>query len=116
MTAQSHDWTPDDLPVELRRAIDLAVSRGARAPVVLRVTELAGYTDWVVLVSGRSDRQVQAICEVVEVGLSADGRKPLGTDGVSEGDVVVSSGVFLLAAESRIRSATDYWEATDDAR
>lgn len=36
--------------------------------------------------------------------------------GLTEGDVVVSSGVFLLAAESRIRSATDYWEANDEAQ
>lgn len=35
--------------------------------------------------------------------------------GLSEGDIVVSSGVFLLAAESRIRSATEYWEASDAA-
>lgn len=34
--------------------------------------------------------------------------------GLSEGDVVVRSGAFLLAAESRIRSATTYWE-TDHA-
>jgi Cu(I)/Ag(I) efflux system membrane fusion protein len=37
-------------------------------------------------------------------------------DGLTEGDVVVSSGVFLLAAESRIRSAADYWEASDEAQ
>ena len=36
--------------------------------------------------------------------------------GLTEGDIVVSSGVFLLAAESRIRSATDYWEANDEAQ
>ena len=36
--------------------------------------------------------------------------------GLSEGDVVVISGVFLLAAESRIRSATDYWEAADEVQ
>ena len=38
------------------------------------------------------------------------------TDGLTEGDVVVSSGVFLLAAESRIRSATDSWGASDEVR
>jgi Cu(I)/Ag(I) efflux system membrane fusion protein len=33
--------------------------------------------------------------------------------GISEGERVVTSGAFLLAAESRIRSATNYWEASD---
>jgi multidrug efflux pump subunit AcrA (membrane-fusion protein) len=33
--------------------------------------------------------------------------------GVAEGDVVVSSGNFLVAAESRVRSATSFWEDTD---
>jgi len=37
-------------------------------------------------------------------------------DGLSAGDVVVISGAFLLAAESRIRSATDHWEASDEAQ
>lgn len=33
--------------------------------------------------------------------------------GVSEGDVVVSSGNFLVAAESRVRSASSFWEDSD---
>jgi Cu(I)/Ag(I) efflux system membrane fusion protein len=33
--------------------------------------------------------------------------------GVAEGDVVVSSGNFLVAAESRVRSASSFWEGTD---
>lgn len=34
--------------------------------------------------------------------------------GLSDGDVVVASGNFLVAAESRIRSAADYWGASVD--
>ena len=34
--------------------------------------------------------------------------------GVREGDVVVTSGNFLIAAESRIRSALEYWGGIDD--
>jgi Cu(I)/Ag(I) efflux system membrane fusion protein len=33
--------------------------------------------------------------------------------GLSQGDIVVSSGAFLLAAESRIRSAAGTWESQD---
>jgi Cu(I)/Ag(I) efflux system membrane fusion protein len=50
----------------------------------------------------------------VQVGARADDLIII-EDGLSEGDLVVTSGVFLLAAESRIRSATDYWEANDEA-
>ena len=35
--------------------------------------------------------------------------------GLVEGDSVVTSGNFLVAAESRIRSAQRYWGADDDA-
>jgi Cu(I)/Ag(I) efflux system membrane fusion protein len=51
----------------------------------------------------------------IKVGVRA-GDWTLVKDGLSKGDVVVTSGAFLLAAESRIRSAADYWEANDDAQ
>ncbi|HEX4452363.1 MAG TPA: efflux RND transporter periplasmic adaptor subunit [Kofleriaceae bacterium] len=35
------------------------------------------------------------------------------TSGLKAGDVVVSSGNFLVAAESRIRSTSTYWEGSD---
>ncbi|MGB5694149.1 MAG: efflux RND transporter periplasmic adaptor subunit [Polyangiales bacterium] len=44
----------------------------------------------------------------VEVGVHADGYVEV-THGLEPGDVVVTSGNFLIAAESRIRSATKYW-------
>jgi membrane fusion protein, copper/silver efflux system len=51
----------------------------------------------------------------VKIGARA-GDWVIVNSGLSEGDVVVSSGAFLLAAESRIRSATDHWEATDETQ
>ncbi len=36
--------------------------------------------------------------------------------GLTDGDIVVTSGAFLLAAESRIRSATHYWEVSDEVQ
>lgn len=50
----------------------------------------------------------------VELGVeSGDAYEVLG--GLSEGDRVVTSGNFLIAAESRIRSAASYWTGGDDA-
>ena len=44
----------------------------------------------------------------IEVGVRAAGYVEV-TRGLERGDVVVTSGNFLIAAESRIRSATGYW-------
>ena len=53
--------TRADLPPALQRALDLAIDAKAAAPVVLNLTEIAGYTDWALIVSGRSDRHVGGI-------------------------------------------------------
>src|SRR5690606_1011032 len=65
-------------------ALDAAVDKLARAPVVLRVTELAGYTDWVMILSGRSDRHVEAIATAIQHALSRSGRRTRGTDGLDQ--------------------------------
>ncbi len=44
----------------------------------------------------------------VELGVHAGGFYEI-VDGLNEGDRVVTSGNFLIAAESRIRSAIEYW-------
>jgi Cu(I)/Ag(I) efflux system membrane fusion protein len=49
----------------------------------------------------------------VEVGVHAGGYVEV-TQGLHPGDVVVTSGNFLIAAESRIRSATKYWGGAHD--
>jgi Cu(I)/Ag(I) efflux system membrane fusion protein len=51
--------------------------------------------------------------KAVEVGAHVGGYYEV-IDGLSEGDLVVTSGNFLIAAESRIRSATRYWETTGE--
>jgi len=49
----------------------------------------------------------------VEIGPAVDGYFEV-VEGLHEGQRVVTSGNFLVAAESRIRSATTFWEAGDD--
>lgn len=51
----------------------------------------------------------------VKLGVHSDGLYEV-TEGLAEGARIVISGNFLIAAESRIRSAAQYWEDTDDAK
>jgi ribosome-associated protein len=50
-----------------------AVDRGAKAPAILRLTEVAGYTDWALLLSARSERQVRGIVDgIIEALAQSD--------------------------------------------
>jgi len=83
------------------KALDLALDRKAVEPVLLDVRDLCGYCNYQLIVSGRSDRQVDAISDGVIAGLRDLGLRPLGTEGkrsghwslLDFGDVVVH--VFL---------------------
>lgn len=51
----------------------------------------------------------------IRVGLQANGMYEV-LDGLHAGDVVATSGVFLIAAEARISTAARYWDDTGDAQ
>ena len=56
----------------------------------LRVFELVNYTDWFVVMSARSDRQVAAICDHIQDAIREDdGRKPLSVEGREKNQWVV---------------------------
>jgi ribosome-associated protein len=77
-------YTVEDLPPGLKQALEVAIDKNARAPVILNVTDITGYTDWVLIVSGRSDRHVAAIAEGVGRALRASGVRVRGTDGFGD--------------------------------
>lgn len=53
--------------------------------LVLDVSELIVITDYFVIVSGRSDRQVKTIAESIEEALRGEGEKPLRREGRRDG-------------------------------
>ena len=59
-----------------RKAIDL---------VILEVKDLSSFTDYFLICSGNSDRQVQAIAAHVEEKLGKEGLRTLGMEGKREG-------------------------------
>jgi ribosome-associated protein len=66
-------------------AIDAALGKKALQPVLLDVSALASYTDFIAIVSGRSDRQVDAIAEAVHDAMRGHDRRLVGQEGKSAG-------------------------------
>ncbi len=66
-------------------AIDAALDKKALSPVLIDVSGRASYTDFIAVVSGRSDRQVDAIAENVEIVMEKQGLRLLGREGTGNG-------------------------------
>jgi ribosome-associated protein len=68
-----------------KAAIDAALDKKALLPVLIDVSSLASYTDFIGIVSGRSDRHVDAIADGVLQAMKARGRTLLGQEGSGSG-------------------------------
>jgi ribosome-associated protein len=75
----------------LERALkcaSVALDKKALDVKILEIGRISSIADYLVLASGTSDRQAQAIAESVRTGLKKFG-KPLGIEGMQEGNWVV---------------------------
>src|SRR5215510_1629755 len=70
---------------EAMRALALALEKKALEPVLLDVRDLCSFCNYQLVVSGRSDRQVDAITDGITTGLKLDGLRPLGAEGARTG-------------------------------
>ncbi len=68
-----------------KAAITAALDKKAVEPVLIDVCGRASYADFIAVVSGRSDRQVDAIADSVCDAMAARGRRPLGREGARNG-------------------------------
>ncbi len=74
----------------LREVIRYAADRKARDIVELDMREVVGYTDWFLICSGNSDRQVKAIHDAILSGCKRDhGILPARVHGVSQAQWVL---------------------------
>jgi ribosome-associated protein len=62
-----------------------AIEKKAQDPVLLELKGITSFTDYFLLCSGKSDRQVQAIAQAIEETLKKKGVRHLGQEGMSEG-------------------------------
>jgi ribosome-associated protein len=92
----------ESLATDSARELAIAIAAAAldKKALGLEVLDVAGkvdYADFLVLMTGRSDRQVQALAQGIEEALRLKGRRPLSVEGLPHaswvlmdfGDVVV---------------------------
>jgi ribosome-associated protein len=79
------------------KAIELALDKKALEPVLLDVRTLCSYCNYQLVVSGRSDRQVEAISEGIITGLRDQDIRPIGTEGKRSGQwALLDFGDFVV--------------------
>jgi ribosome-associated protein len=78
-------------------AVEAALDKRALDPVLIDVSSMGSYTDFIGVVSGRSDRQVDAIAEAIGMAMKARGRYPLGREGSGTGRwTLLDFGAFVI--------------------
>ncbi|MEM7051019.1 MAG: ribosome silencing factor [Acidobacteriota bacterium] len=89
--------TDADISQRVRRAVAAAEDRKAFELRVLNLSRVSGFTDFFVICSGTSDRQVQAIAEAIQRDLRAFGARPLHVEGQRSGSwVLLDFGAFVV--------------------
>jgi ribosome-associated protein len=86
---QAETLTPRKIDAEslaaARAAMDAAISKKALLPVLIDVTGRASYADYIGIVSGKNDRQVDAIADGVNQAMRERGRRLVGREGTGNG-------------------------------
>lgn len=79
----------NDLDPSVDLFVKAALGKKATGLVVLDVRKLTSIADVFIICSGRSNRQVAAIAEFIQVELKKHGLKPLSVEGKKEGHWVL---------------------------
>ena len=87
--------------MNIKKTIDviLKVLEDAKAldVIVFEVSKLTSISDYMIIASGRSSRQINSMAEKVVEAAKENGLKPLGTEGKTEGDwVLVDLGDIIV--------------------
>lgn len=77
------------LTAEVSKAVRAALDKKAMDVVVLDLREAPAFTDFFILCSGNSQRQVKAIADAVEEALRAGGVRPSHVEGYDRADWIL---------------------------
>ncbi|HEV7519156.1 MAG TPA: ribosome silencing factor [Thermoanaerobaculia bacterium] len=80
---------PLDTTIRVREAVAAAEDRKAIDLRVLHLSRISDFTDYFLICSGTSERQVQAIANSIEERLRDEGARPLHIEGYNRGQWVL---------------------------
>lgn len=86
----------DRLPPAVRQVVDLVEDRKGYDIVVLDVREVASFTDYMMICTGRGERHVQAIVDAILEGANGQKPEPLHTEGYEQAHWVLVDFVDYL--------------------
>ena len=79
------------------RALAIALDKKALEPILLDVRQLCSFCNYQLVISGRSDRQVDAIADGIELALKQEGMRPISTEGARTGQwALLDYGDFVV--------------------
>ena len=99
-------------------SVQAAANKKAETMKILDLRNISSFTDYFVVCSGQSDRQVQAIADSIVIQLKEDGFSPISVEGYREGRwVVVDFGdVVIHVFMDALRDYYDIEKLWHDAR
>jgi ribosome-associated protein len=96
--------------------INGVLQKKAKDVVILNVKEISSFTDYLIICSGATDRQVQAISAAIQQFLKIEGIRPLGIEGEANGQWILLDydDVVISVFQEQLRTfyaIEDLWNA-----
>jgi ribosome-associated protein len=96
--------------------INATLQKKAKDIIVLNVKSLSGFTDYMLICSGATERQVQSISAAIQEFLKKAGIKPLGVEGEAHGQWILLdyADIVISVFQEDLRSFYDIenlWDA-----
>ncbi|MBX3279649.1 MAG: ribosome silencing factor [Acidobacteria bacterium] len=89
--------TDEQIFENVRAVVAAAADKKAQEILVLRLAEITSFTDYFIICSGNSTRQVQAIADAVSDKLKRRGVRPMHTEGYANAEwVLIDYGIFVV--------------------
>ena len=78
-----------DVKKTVLQCTNAALDKKAKNLIILKIKELSSFTDYFIICSGTSDRQVKGIATSIEETLKKAGMLPLGIEGKDSGNWIL---------------------------